>query len=210
MGDDIVKIDEHIGIGVNVVTPSFDYAKLNWQGFDLPKYVLDMSEQQRSYLQALAPNRLLNDELFSQAHAMMHLYRFGKVVWGAVVSADEKLYQPTTEVIDFDNFLNCRNRVSTPQGKPMLKHYIILPNNLQNFKTLIPANYLPTKPLSLCICKTVALDCLLTLIRQVWRQRLALSAVHGFGVGICQTPCCRIALCRLSLTQKPTVRTQGE
>lgn len=135
MGDDIVKIDEHIGIGVNVVTPSFDYAKLNWQGFDLPKYVLDMSEQQRSYLQALAPNRLLNDELFSQAHAMMHLYRFGKVVWGAVVSADEKLYQPTTEVIDFDNFL-IAEIVYDPTGQTDVKTLHHLANNLQKLQNL--------------------------------------------------------------------------
>lgn len=83
--------------GLNVALPKFDYSKVRWQGFDLPKFVLEMTGFSQSYLQVFAPSRLLNDELFSQINALGELYRYGKVVWGAVVKADSELSEPFNE-----------------------------------------------------------------------------------------------------------------
>lgn len=80
-------------IGVNVKAPKFDVAQVQWQGFDLPKYVLDINPTERGYLQVFAPHQLLNDELLSQAQATAQLYRYGKVVWGVVLQADKTLSQ---------------------------------------------------------------------------------------------------------------------
>lgn len=87
-------------VGLDLAVPPFDYAQLTWRGFDLPKYVLDTPEAQREYLQVVVPDRLINDELFSQAQSLQRLYRYGKVVWGVVVRADDALYQLDTSVAD--------------------------------------------------------------------------------------------------------------
>lgn len=80
-------------VGLDLALPPFDYQQLNWRGFDLPKYVLETPEAQREYLQVVVPDGLINDELFSQAEQLQRLYRYGKVVWGVVVVADDDLYQ---------------------------------------------------------------------------------------------------------------------
>lgn len=91
--------EQGVAIGLDVVMPEFNYDKVRWQGFDLPKFVLQMTGVSQSYLQIFAPSRLLNDELFSQINAMNELYRFGKVVWGCVVVADDELSQPCQQIV---------------------------------------------------------------------------------------------------------------
>lgn len=80
-------------VGLDLALPPFDYQQINWRGFDLPKYVLDTPENQREYLQVVVPDGLIGDDLFSQAEQLQRLYRYGKVVWGVVVVADDDLYQ---------------------------------------------------------------------------------------------------------------------
>ncbi|MFW2178386.1 MULTISPECIES: hypothetical protein [unclassified Moraxella] len=80
-----------LATGLSVAVAPFEYADLSWQGYDLPKFILDTPNEQKEYLQVVASDSLINDELFSQAEAMTQLYRRGKVVWGAVVKVDNAL-----------------------------------------------------------------------------------------------------------------------
>lgn len=80
--------------GLTLEIPAFDYTAHRWQGYDLPKYILEVPDNEREYLQVLTPDSLINDELFAQAEAIAQLYRRGKVVWAVVVDADTRLSSP--------------------------------------------------------------------------------------------------------------------
>lgn len=90
-------------VGLDLALPQFDYEQINWRGYDLPKYILDTPESQREYLQVLVPERLIGDELFSQAENVQRLYRYGKVVWGVVINhhvQNNPLYDYDASVTD--------------------------------------------------------------------------------------------------------------
>ncbi len=86
--------------GLVLTMPPFDYEQMSWRGYDLPKYILDLPDNLREYLQVVVPDRLIGDELFSQAENLQRLYRYGKVVWGIIIYADADLYKYDTTLID--------------------------------------------------------------------------------------------------------------
>ena len=53
-----------------------------------------LQANQRHYLQTVIPEWMKTDDLFSQISAMPKLYREGKVVWAAVVQANNLLFSP--------------------------------------------------------------------------------------------------------------------
>lgn len=121
-------------IGLNLVQPDFEPNKVRWQGFDLPKYVLQLSGVSQSYLQVLTPKHLINKELFSQVNAMSELYRFGKVVWGAVVTADKSLFEPS-DLIDADHVLTAQI-VYDPAGQVSADKLLEMARRLETLKTV--------------------------------------------------------------------------
>ncbi len=76
--------------------PEFDYSSISWQTFSLATTIYRLPTHYRSYLQVTMPNGLATDELFSQVEAMATLYRKGHVVWGVIIQAKAKLFQPLT------------------------------------------------------------------------------------------------------------------
>lgn len=97
---DVISTSPSSYVGLNLVLPSFDYDSISWRGYDLPKYILDTPDAQREYLQVVVPTGLIGDALFSQVESLQRFYRYGKVVWGVIVQADEALYQYDESVAD--------------------------------------------------------------------------------------------------------------
>lgn len=120
-------------IGLNLATPEFEASRVRWKGFDLPKYVLQLSGVSQSYLQVLTPKYLINNELFSQVNAMNELYHFGKVVWGAVVKADKSLFEPS-DLIDVNHALTAQI-VYDPTGQASVDKLLAMAKRLQTLQT---------------------------------------------------------------------------
>lgn len=120
-------------IGLNLATPEFEASRVRWKGFDLPKYVLQLSGVSQSYLQVLTPKYLINNELFSQVNAMNELYHFGKVVWGAVVKADKSLFEPS-DLIDVNHALTAQI-VYDPTGQASVDKLLAMVKRLQTLQT---------------------------------------------------------------------------
>jgi hypothetical protein len=71
------------------------FASINIQDeiFRLPK-------KYRAYLQIIAPQWIMGDELYKQVLAMPTLYQHGRVVWGCNVHTSELMYHPGDEHCD--------------------------------------------------------------------------------------------------------------
>lgn len=83
---------------INVSAASqFDYSAINWHGVDVASALSQLPTDEQTYLQVFASDDLIKDELYRQAEATDHLYRYGKVVWGIVIDCDEALTQPLTD-----------------------------------------------------------------------------------------------------------------
>ncbi|ELA08022.1 hypothetical protein MOMA_05661 [Moraxella macacae 0408225] len=133
-------------IGVNINMPKFDVKQVLWQGFDLPKYVLDIDPNKRAYLQVFAPTRLLNDELLTQAQATANLYHHGKVVWGVVLKADNTLSK-ADELQGFDREnLHTAEILYDPTGQTSIDQLLAFAKPLQALaqQDLATLNQLPT------------------------------------------------------------------
>ena len=59
---------------------AFDYASIDWRGFDLAKHILQASHHEQSYLQVYVSDNLIKDELYRRRR-IEDGYRYGKVVW---------------------------------------------------------------------------------------------------------------------------------
>lgn len=78
----------------------FNYSINYWKNFDISQTIAQLPPEQKEYLQVLVPDKLLNDELLSQAQAMTDLYKKGRVTWAVVVEMDKALAVPDTLVTD--------------------------------------------------------------------------------------------------------------
>ena len=100
---------------------AFDYASIDWRGFDLAKHILQASDHEQSYLQVYVSDNLIKDELYRQVEATEDLYRYGKVVWGVVIKSDAALTEPMSEEERDTPFANhrvsCADILFDPSGQ---------------------------------------------------------------------------------------------
>ena len=100
---------------------AFDYASIDWRGFDLAKHILQASHHEQSYLQVYVSDNLIKDELYRQVEAIEDLYRYGKVVWGVVINSDAALAEPMSEEERDTPFANhrvsCADILFDPSGQ---------------------------------------------------------------------------------------------
>ena len=100
---------------------AFDYASIDWRGFDLAKHILQASHHEQSYLQVYVSDNLIKDELYRQVEATEDLYRYGKVVWGVVIKSDAALTEPMSEEERDTPFANhrvsCADILFDPSGQ---------------------------------------------------------------------------------------------
>lgn len=105
----------------NVNMAAFDYASIDWRGFDLAKHILQASHHEQSYLQVYVSDNLIKDELYRQVEATEDLYRYGKVVWGVVIKSDAALTEPMSEEERDTPFANhrvsCADILFDPSGQ---------------------------------------------------------------------------------------------
>lgn len=105
----------------NVTMAAFDYASIDWRGFDLAKHILQASHHEQSYLQVYVSDNLIKDELYRQVEATEDLYRYGKVVWGVVIKSDAALTKPMSEEERDTPFANhrvsCADILFDPSGQ---------------------------------------------------------------------------------------------
>lgn len=105
----------------NVNMAAFDYASIDWRGFDLAKHILQASHHEQSYLQVYVSDNLIKDELYRQVEATEGLYRYGKVVWGVVIKSDAALTKPMSEEERDTPFANhrvsCADILFDPSGQ---------------------------------------------------------------------------------------------
>lgn len=94
--DDLDKI----GLALNLTFPPFDYASWSWQAFDMLQAINCTIATQPAYLQVVASDALIKDELFEQVQALNSLYQHGQVTWAVVIKGSPALYQPVTDKLD--------------------------------------------------------------------------------------------------------------
>jgi len=105
----------------NVNMAAFDYSSIDWRGFDLAKHILQASHHEQDYLQVYVSDNLIKDELYRQVEATEDLYRYGKVVWGVVITSDAALTKPMSEEERDTPFANhrisCADILFDPSGQ---------------------------------------------------------------------------------------------
>lgn len=99
--------------------------------FDINKLIKGLPTHYHRYLQVVAPDWLKKDILYQQIEAMPDLYTNGRVVWAAVVSTKDQMFQPHGD--------NCTGElVFDPYGKTSPQELIKIAQKLKSIEGTEP------------------------------------------------------------------------
>lgn len=104
---------------------------------DLKKKLHDLGMQQRYYLQIRKPTHIEDDKsnpIFKQVSALSDLYKEGKVVWAALVQANQSLYLPKHR----NKFTSWGEVIYDPTGRTHIRELLTLAEKLSQLKETIP------------------------------------------------------------------------
>lgn len=103
----------------------------------LKQKLQNLQQHQRYYLQVRKPTWVkesAEDPLFKQIKALGSLYKRGKVVWAALVQANESLFSPR----DRNKFASLGEVIYDPTGRTHIRELLNLANKLNNLKNTKP------------------------------------------------------------------------